>query len=451
MSRIAQVIALDISRAEAALASGDVAALSSELAILFPDDPDVDRVGDLVRLALGKPTGELTLSGTAQVFFESIARTRRLLESGQFDQCRQDRMLIGTDMDFIANLKGIEAWTIPQFLNFLTLGLIRPTRRAAVVGTMRNDGIYALEWIAYYLALGFEHIFIYTNDNADGSDTLLRMLSHQKIITLIESETSGKVGPEAKAYEHSIQLLQELREFEWALYVDSDEYFVPAPRFGNSVMNVLAALEEQFPERLPSCVCYAWLWFISEMAYLRTPGFLIERFQHARPHWITKGLVRLQDVVSMRHEHYPDVKVGGFLVDSAFSIISGDVKELWKKRNPQYSGGHLNHYWPKSFEEFALKKARGQTLNLDENLYDRPFEMFFRWNGYGSVDNYYPIDPVMLGRVRETVKKFKGMAGVGAVADQIERGFPALLKHFYDGEEHLRSLYSRHKTEVASL
>lgn len=434
-----------------ALASGDLATLGSELATLFPLDPDVDRVQDLIRLALGQPAPELTLSGTASVFFDSIKRTRRLLDSGQPEQTRREPRVIGRDLDFIASLDGIDGWTIPQCLNFLLLEQIRPAHRAAVVGTMRDDGIYTLEWIAYHLALGFERIFVYTNDNADGSDALLRVLSSHDVITLIESETSGKVPPEVKAYEHSIHLLQDLRAFEWVLYADSDEYFVPAPHFGNSVMNVLAALEEQFPERLPSCVCYAWLWFVSEMAYQRTPGLLIERFQHARHHWITKALVRLQDVTSMRHEHFPDVKAGGFLVDSAFDLLPLDVTEIWRRRNPQYAGGRVNHYWPKSFEEFAIKKARGRALDLEENLYDRPFELFFRWNGYETEDNHYPIDPVMLTRVRQTVEKFKNMEGVGVVADQIERGFPALLKRYYNGEKCLRSLYRRHKKAPANL
>ncbi len=73
--------------------------------------------------------------------------------------------MIGRDLEFIASLKGMEGWTIPQCLNFLLLEQIRPARRAAVVGTMRDDGIYTIEWIAYHLAL-----------------------------------TSGKVPPEVKAY-----------------------------------------------------------------------------------------------------------------------------------------------------------------------------------------------------------------------------------------------------------
>jgi hypothetical protein len=442
---------LDLAGAEAALATGDVGAVGRELSFLFPDDPDVERLDDLVRLAFGRPAPDIELSPAATLFYDSMARSRRLIGSRQSVPLRESRMLIGKNFDFVGSKEGMEGWTIPQCLNFLLMGQIRPTRRAAVVGTMRDDGIYVLEWIAYYLALGFEHIFIYTNDNADRSEELLRLLAGHKVITLIESETSGKVAPEAKAYEHSIHFLHELREFEWVLYVDSDEYFVPAPRFQNSILNVLAAVKERFPGHEPSAVCYPWLWFISEMAYLRTPGFLIERFQHARFHWITKALVRLQDAVSMRHEHFPDVKSGCFLVDSAFETLPFDVRKTWNDHNPQYSGGQINHYWPKSFEEFAIKKARGQALQLEKNLYDRPFELFFSWNGYASKTNYYPIDPVVLERVRQNVRKMKDLEAVRAVADRIDREFPALLDKYYGGRDDLRSLYWRHKRRPAGL
>lgn len=442
---------VDISRAEAALAAGDAVALGRELAIQFPHDPDVDHLDDLIRAVLGNRSPELTLSPTAELFFESIARSISLIESPQSGTSHRSHLLMGKDFDFIGNNKGLAGWTIPQCLNFLILQQLQPTRQAAVVGTMRDDGIYALEWIAYYLALGFEHVFIYTNDNADGSEELLRKLAEHKIITLIESETSGKMAPEVKAYEHSIHFLHELRDFAWVLYVDSDEFFVPAPRFGNSIAKVLAEVEERFPDRPPSGILYPWLWFISEMAYLRTPGLLIERFQHARFHWITKSLVRLPDAVSMRHEHFPEVKPGCFLVDSAFDILAGDVYKLWREHKAEYTGGRINHYWPKSFEEFAIKKARGQALQLEKNLYDRPFELFFGWNGYASEGNYYPIDPGMLGRVRQTVERLKDLEGVRALASRIDRGFPALLDKYYGAREELRELYRRHKRHPMGL
>ncbi len=445
------MIDLDIRKAELALASRDIAALSRELAVLFPSDPDSRRAEDLVRTAFGERPPGFEPRAESSVFFDSIERTRNLLASGRFDSTLESRMEIGTDLDFIGGSEGIGGWTLSQCLNYLMLGAIRPTRRAAVVGTMRDDGLYVLEWIAHYLSLGFEHIFIYTNDNSDGSDRLLRLLSDARIITLIESRTTGKVAPEGKAYEHSIQLLHELRQFEWVLYVDSDEFFIPAPRFQNNVGNVIAALGERFPRRPPSGICYAWRWFISSMTYARAPGLLIERFQHARSHWITKALVRLQDVVSMRHGHFPDVRPGGVLVDSAFGTVPLDVRELWSERRPQYEGGWINHYWPKSFEEFAIKKARGQTLDLEENTYDRPFKMFFAWNGYAAEDNHFPINPVLLDSVKKTIEKLRNIAGVGELADQIDREFPVLLDHYYGEQKPLPGLFLKHKIAPTEL
>jgi len=440
---------MDISGAERALASGDIAGLCDDIAARFPDTPDLSSVEALVRRALGD-TSQVSDTPETKIFFDSIDTTRRLLDSAQTDRSRAGRIEIGKDLDFIANLQGIAGWSIPQFLNFLMIRRITPTGRAAVVGTMRDDGIYVLEWISYYRALGFEHIFIYTNDNADGSEELLRILAEHGVITLIESETNRKVAPEVKASEHSLQLLHDLRRFEWVLYVDSDEFFVPAPQFGNSVLRVITALQTQFPNRLPSGVCYAWRWYVSGMAFARTGDLLIERFQHARPHPITKALVRLPDVISMRHEHYPDLVAGGFLVDSASNAVP-NVEQMWTAWRPQYDGGWINHYWPKSFEEFAIKKARGQTLRLEVNSYDRPFALFFQWNGYESPDNHLPVDPVMCNRVKTQVEKLRRMDGVAEVADRIDSEFHALVAHYYGDRDRLRSLYDEHMTGPTDL
>jgi hypothetical protein len=440
---------LDITRARTAFAAGNITALRKLMVAAFPDDPEVGQARELIEMALGKRMRAPDMNAETEIFFDSIECTRRIAASGGAEPA-QSRIEIGPNLDFIANLDGISGWTIAQCLNYLATSTLRPSRRAAVVGTMRDDGIYVLEWIAYYLTLGFEHIFIYTNDNSDGSDKLLQLLADARIITLIESKTSRKVPPEVKAYEHSIQLLHALRAFEWVLYVDSDEFFVPAPRFDNSVAKLITALEERFPEQLPSCVCYAWRWYVSGMAFERAPGLLIERFQHARPHALTKAFVRLEDVVSMRYEHYPEVKKGGFLVDSAFETVT-NVDEMWSKWEPQYEGGWLNHYWPKSFEEFAIKKARGQTLNLEVNSYDRPFSLFFAWNGYESKDNHVPMDPLVCERVKSKVQELRRIEGVGSIADGIDREFPALLDHYYGDKARLRSVYEEHKCEPKSL
>jgi hypothetical protein len=431
---------VDLRCAEKALSGGDAQGLWKELTALFPNQRNTRWTRQLVRYALSGTAPPPSASGPDQVFLESIIETKRLLQGAPPRGLKHG--FITAELDFLCDWEGVDGWSIPQCLNYLLLGRIRPRRRSVVVGTMRDDGIYILEWVSHYLALGFDHIIIYTNDNSDGSEELLRLLAAHNIITLIESETSGTVPPDAKAFGHALHLLHDLRDFEWALFVDSDEYFVPGPQYRNSVSDVLAAVQQRFPEKLPSGICYDWLWFISGMAYARTPQLLLERFQHARPYKLAKCLARIQDVLSMRRNHFAEVKAGGMLIDSVLDPI--DLSSIWS-RIPQYAGGRINHYWARSFEEFAVKKARGMSLKLEVNLFDRPFARFFEWNGFESPENHYPVDPILLGNVKRKIKELEMLEGVRAAATKISLNFPDFVKRIYSNDE-LRKIYEDSKT-----
>jgi hypothetical protein len=436
---------VDLRGAEKALSEDDARGLWKELAALFPDQPKTRWTRQLVQYALSDTAPPPPRSGPEQVFLESIVETKRLLQGAPPPDLQH--RFIGPELDFLCEKEGVGRWSIPQCLNYLLRGRIRPRRRSVVLCAMRDDGIYILEWVAHYLALGFDHIVIYTNDNSDGSEELLRLLAAHGIITLIENQMSGTVPPEDKAFGHAVHLLHELRDFEWAMFVDSDEYFVPGPQYNNSVSDLLAAVQQRFPEKLPSGICYHWLWFISGMAYSRTPELLLERFQHARPHRLTKCIARVPDLLSMRWNHAPWVKAGGLITDSVFDPIDLDG-ERW--RIPQYGGGRINHYWPRSFEEFAIKKARGATLKLEENLFDRPFERFFQWNGFETPENHYPVDPVLLKNVKRKIEELQMLEGVRSAATQITFNFPDLLNRLHSNEE-LRRIYEDSKTAPTDL
>jgi Glycosyl transferase family 2 len=442
-----------LSRAEEALVCGDGPRLCAELTALFPKDPVKRRVERFVRFALQDSPPPRVRAATIRPFVDSMTVIKRMLSQGRGRvSLRQNRRIIGRDLDFIAEDYGggAECWSIPKCLNYLLMNRLCPTRRAAVVTAMRDDGIYILEFIAYYLALGFEHIFIYTNDNADGSEVLLRLLADHNVITLIESETEGTVLPTMKAYEHAIHLLHDLREFAWVLFVDSDEYFYAPPRFHHSVINLLAALQERYQDRLPSAICFHWLWFVSGSVYARRPGLLIERFQHALPHTHTKALVRLHDLLSMRHIHYPELRASGFFVDSAFDPLPPNLQEVWAMRGPQYSGGRINHYWTRSFEEFAIKVARAQSLKLELNVYDRPFQSFFGWNRKETPDNHHPIEAQLLKRVKQKLVELEALEAVLPIAREIERNLPSYLDRHYENPS-LRTLYEIASTDQQPL
>ncbi len=442
---------MDLSRAEALAESNDGVGLCRELSRLYPSDPALGGLPDLVAFAFGETTAMPRLPDNGAIFSASIAALKNFWLAESTDlraHHRINRRTIGVDQDFLGARHDVADWTAAMALNHVLMNRIRPTRRAAVVGTMRDDGIYALEWVAHHLALGFEGLFVYTNDNADGSEHLLRRLADHRIITLIESETEGTVRPEVKAFEHAIHLLHELRDHEWVLFVDSDEFFQPGDRYGHSVVAVLNAVAQRFPDRPPAAILYEWLWYNSGMVFDRKPGLLMERFQHASPHWLTKPLVRLRDVVSMRRQHVPDIRPDGFMVNSVFDAVDPDG--IWTKRPSVYDGGRINHYWPKSFEEFSLKKARGDALNLEEDEYRRDFSLFFDWNGPETPDTHHPVDPAFLASVQTILRDLRSLDGIAALEAEVHRRFRSLLTR-YDAQGGLMAIYRTLNTQPSTF
>jgi hypothetical protein len=224
-----------------------------------------------------------------------------------------------------------------------------------------------------------------------------------------------------KAYNHAVHLLHELRDYEWALFVESDEFFVPAQEYAMSMANVLDALDRRYPDRSAAAIAHQWLWYNSAMVFKRQPGLLSERFQYATPHWLAKSLVRLRDVLSMRWVHLPQLRPGRIVVDSAFRPF--DTTRPFEDWPVEYAGGRINHHWPKSFEEFSIKKARGDTLRLADNVYARDFRLFFEWNGPDTPETHRPVDAAFLDAVRHGIAERRSMPGVAECEADAERGF----------------------------
>ena len=199
-----------------------------------------------------------------------------------------------------------QPWSIERAANLLLMRSIRPTRRAAVVASFRNEGACILEWLAHARAVGFAHAFIYTNGNTDGSDGLLEALHHAGSLTLLRNEVSASVSPQVKAYEHSIHLLPALRDFEWVAYLDADELLVPDARHDHSVVALIDAVDAQWTAERPAAICVNWHWYGSGGQVFRSDGLLQERFIHARPHSYVKSIVRLRDISTMAGIHIPD-------------------------------------------------------------------------------------------------------------------------------------------------
>jgi hypothetical protein len=327
-------------------------------------------------------------------------------------------------------------WTSIRLINFALQLAIPSTRRTAIVTSVRNEGVAILEWLAHHRALGFDAFFIYTNDNTDGSDELLLRLAELGIITLIKNSVADGTKIQKKVFEHSLHLLPELRQFSWVFYIDVDEFFVSRCEPTLDMNGFFARLAKRFGDETPSAISFNWKWFGSENEYSMADGPVAERFVYSIHNKHVKSLVKLSDVFSMSKIHYPNLFPGTFCVDSELEPV---VPALFLK--PTYGSGQLNHYWNKSFEEFAIKRARGRiSSGISSPTLD--FSSFFDWGANDERGNYDPPNPRIISRVKSDYQSLLALPGVRDDLTAIREKTKDIIRRL-DQEIDLKAVYSR--------
>jgi hypothetical protein len=316
-------------------------------------------------------------------------------------------------------------WPADKILNLALARRVFPTKSVAVVTTVKNEGLGMLEWVAYHLAIGIERIFVYYNDNDDGSTALLMALDQSGYIESIENSNSGQVSVQAKAIEHSLHLLPELRQYRWAFYLDADEFIVSRIGPAFDVPALLARVDGRSVEEPIDAVMFNWKWFGSENVLERTPGLILDRFVHSKPNPHIKCLVRLSNIISMRHLHFP-------IMVNPERIVGSDLRRVSNQQHhtgrfgPIYDIGQINHYWNKSFEEFLIKKSRGRG-QTDQRL---DFQSFFDWGTNETRGGFDPPPDNVMIKTRQLLEKMRESEDIRAALSEIELSFKRTMEGF---------------------
>ena len=231
---------------------------------------------------------------------------------------------------------------------------VGPRRAACLVASARNEGPYILEWLAHHRAVGFQHAFVYANDNDDGSDELLGALARHGAITWIANTVAG-APPQQKSYGHAFGILPEVLDYRWALVIDLDEFLV----LDRSRFPQLADYLRWHEEERCDAIALNWLLFGTFGARAR-PGLVsagfVRRFPEVDPHIKTMLDPRLFDSstchyptgVPSRAVAYRDSERRPYRHGPVFPHASEPVAETaW-----------INHYFSKSLEDALCKFSR---------------------------------------------------------------------------------------------
>jgi hypothetical protein len=262
--------------------------------------------------------------------------------------------------------RALEGHGMPQAGHVLTV-LARaqtlPRRNACILTTMRNEGIYLLDFVSYHLSIGFEHIFIYTNDNADGSDDLLRALAAHGVITVIDNARAPVLSPQHKAYSHGLMLLPQILDYRWTALIDADEYIAFDTGMFRSIIDFITWQEANTVDAIALC----WLLHVAGTGDTWRDESTLRRFpmreRGVNPH--VKSLFRTSKFWHS-HPHFPHTALARPFVfrteDGRIHHVHNVTERLAAfAEAPSADFAWINHYILRSAGEAVLKLSRGRA------------------------------------------------------------------------------------------
>jgi len=258
--------------------------------------------------------------------------------------------------------------------------------RTCIVTTMKNEGPFILEWLAYHRAIGVDDFLIYTNDCTDGTDRLLDLLQDRGVVQ--HRDNPYRQTP-LKPQHAALQAAEEeavVRASGWVICMDVDE-FINVRIADGTLPALYAAMGEA------NMIALTWRLFGNADVAGYDDRFILDQFALAapelvrKPHqaWGFKTLFRNIDIYKKLGVHRPK----GLKPDLWDQVhwLNGSGQPMpremfrngWRSSTETYGYDwvQLNHYACRSAESFLVKRDRGRVNHVDR---DQGLNYWFRMN-----------------------------------------------------------------------
>lgn len=294
---------------------------------------------------------------------------------------------------------------------------VRPLDTVVAVTTMKNEGAFILDWVAYHLAVGITHFLVYTNDCDDPTCEILDALAGRGLVTRIDNPVAVGERPQRVALELATTnpLIAEADAY---IVMDVDEY-INVHTGDGTLSDLFAAAGD------PDMISMTWRFFGCNgvTSYQDTP--VPAQFTRAAPqrtrkphqNWGFKTIVRKGAPFRAIGVHRPLDPTTSAMPDwtngAGQQMPDSYLTDGW--RSTLESWGYdlvtLNHYAVRSLDSFLVKRDRGRTNHIARdqgvdywNLYNRNDEkdvsILSRLTRAEPVRRVFALDPV-LARLHE--------------------------------------------------
>lgn len=248
----------------------------------------------------------------------------------------------------------------------------RRNARRTIVTTMKNEGPFMLEWVAYHRAIGFTDFLIYTNHCDDGTDRIAMRLEELGVVQHVDNQFRQGASPQRVALRRA-RREKIYDETDWIICSDCDEFLNVRAQGGT--------LDDLF-EAVGGADAISLCWKIfgcgDRVAY--EDRFVTEQFtwgaqEDFRGKYKALGLKTLfrpSDAITKIGVHRPKFqgRPEGFVwTDAGGQPMPGKYFAAGWSAWPEFRHDHarLHHYAVRSVDSFLVKRDRGRTNHIDRD------------------------------------------------------------------------------------
>lgn len=299
------------------------------------------------------------------------------------------------------------------------------TGEKVIVACMRDEALFVVEWVAHHLVLGFDRIVVYTNNCRDGTDRLLKVLSHHVPVEHYDNPGPYEAGTIQKQALQQAMTLPHVRDADWVMHIDADEYL--NIEIGDRTIDELLALHPS-----ADVIAVMWRFFGSAGKKSWDGGSVIECFTRCEgsfPDLESEQVTAFKSIFrphrfKMIGVHSPKLpkeerpvlavnSVGLALDPHPMMQIRGSGFRPTRE-NMTWKNASLHHHHVKSDDLHRLKFARGDA-NGRKNGKRRIGSEFYERSNRNEVE-----DTSMLAyrpRVREIEQRLRAIPEVKEIED----------------------------------
>lgn len=270
--------------------------------------------------------------------------------------------------------------------------------RVRLVSTVKNEGPWLIEWIAYHQTIGVTDFTIFSNDCSDGTNLMLDRLDRLGVIRHFDNPIGERMDPQRRAYSRAGKM-SDVRASDWVLILDADE-FLNVKCGTRTIVSLIDACAQ------PDAISIPWRLMGSNGQERMDPAPVTRRFTRGSTFdapengmvWGFKTLFRPErfDYFGVHRPRFQ--KQRETLPPVSWTNASGDpmdekyLRSGWRFNadNLGYAHAQVNHYALKSREEFLLKRLRGTANSKDKNRIDMSYWRTFDLNT--NEDRSIPTD-----------------------------------------------------------